>query len=201
MTELIYGYLLMIDLAIKAIARQLNLYIHQQLDIDEDAVVLSAPFDSDGGVASNVNGKLVVFLANVNKDTMPYNAVNSTDSSGTSSFSTAPSLYLNLYVLIASCFEAARYEESVKLLSHAVTCFQEHPVIDKYTHPELSDGIEKLMLDIENIEFSELSNIWSVLGGNYLPSILYKVRMVSISSNSVKSRLIKVGELDSLVSK
>ena len=79
----------------------------------------------------------------------------------------------------------------MKFLSYAVGCFQEQPIIDKSSNPELPDGIDKLILDIENINIHELSNLWGILGGKYQPSILYKVRMINFVSDAIDHREVK----------
>jgi hypothetical protein len=34
-----------------------------------------------------------------------------------------------------------------------------------------------------------MSNIWGVLGGRYLPSVLYRVRMVAVGGDAVRERV------------
>ena len=178
----------MFDLALKAVAQKLNRFMHQRFDLDEDVVVLSAPFDGKGDKASNVNDKLVVFLVNLQKDTVPNGGRVPSVAPQNSTLHTAQPLFLNLYVMVASCFDANRYDQSLRFLSAATECFQQQPVIDHHNMPELDTHLDKLILDIENIGIHELSNLWSILGGSYQPSILYKVRMVMIASDSITKR-------------
>ena len=182
----------MLDLALNAITNQLNRYMHIHFDLDEDAVMLTSPFDSEGNVSAQVNNKLVVFLANINKDTIPNNKLNSV----TSAFTSPKLLSLNLFVIIAASFDAARYKESLKYLSYAVSCFQQQPIIDSHIDPELSDSIEKLILDIENVNINDLSNMWGILGGQYIPSIMYKVRMLVFSGDTIDARSIAASSSD-----
>jgi len=179
----------MLDLALKAVTNQLNRYMHRHFDLDEDAVMLTSPFDSEGNASSQVNNKLVVFLANINKDSLSNNRPNSAGAI-TSSFSSPTPLSLNLYIIIAASFDAARYQESLTYLSYAVSCFQQQPVIDQHNSPDLSNSIDKLIMDIENIGINDLSNLWGVLGGQYIPSVMYKVRMLVFSADTINSRVI-----------
>ncbi len=181
----------MLDLALKSITNQLNRYMHQHFDLDEDAVMLTSPFDSEGNASTQVSNKLVVFLTNINKDTT-FNNLPSSGSSTTTSFTSPRPLSLNLYVLVAASFDTARYQESLKYLSHAMSCFQQQPIIDRHNSPELADSIERLILDIENVDINDLSNLWGILGGQYIPSILYRVRMVVFTSDAIDSRVISV---------
>lgn len=181
----------MLDLALKSITNQLNRYMHQHFDLDEDAVMLTSPFDAEGGVSTQVNNKLVVFLANINKDTT-FNNLPASGFTATTSFTSPRPLSLNLYVVVAASFDVARYQESLKYLSSAMSCFQQQPIIDRHSSPELTDSIERLILDIENVDINDLSNLWGILGGQYIPSILYRVRMVIFTSDAIDSRVISV---------
>ena len=67
-------------------------------------------------------------------------------------------------------------------------------MINHQTAPEMDGRIEKLILDIENLSIQDLSNLWGSLGGKYLPSILYKVRMVAFDTEDVVGRTPVVGE-------
>ena len=165
--------------------------MHQHFDLDEDAVMLTSPFDSEGNASTQVSNKLVVFLTNINKDTT-FNNLPASGSSTTTSFTSPSPLSLNLYVLVAASFDTARYQESLKYLSHAMSCFQQQPIIDRHSSPELADSIERLILDIENVDINDLSNLWGILGGQYIPSILYRVRMVVFTSDAIDSRVISV---------
>jgi hypothetical protein len=61
-------------------------------------------------------------------------------------------------------------------------------VFDHQNTPELDSRIDKLMLDIENLGISDLSNLWGILGGKYMPSVLYRMRMVAIDSGQLSGQ-------------
>jgi hypothetical protein len=65
-------------------------------------------------------------------------------------------------------------------------------VIDRVNSPDLDDRIEKLILDIENTPPQAMSNIWGVLGGRYLPSVLYRVRMVAVGGEEIRERVPRI---------
>lgn len=92
-----------------------------------------------------------------------------------------PPVYLNLYLLFA--FDFAKYDTSLAHLSRTIELFQaqrwfsaENSVAANPFPAEL----EKLTFEMVNLGFEELNNLWSVLGGTYLPSAVYKVRLVRI---------------------
>ncbi len=87
-----------------------------------------------------------------------------------------PNLYLNLYVLFAANF--TDYSQSLKFLSLIIKFFQSHRLFDRDNSPTLSSEIEKLTLELVNLPFTEQREVWAALGMSYMPSVIYKVRMV-----------------------
>jgi hypothetical protein len=43
--------------------------------------------------------------------------------------------------------------------------------------------VEKLTLDLNTLSFQDMNNLWGILGSKYLPSVLYKLRLISIEEN------------------
>ena len=178
----------MIDAAISHIAGQLNQYLKRSFDLNEDIVVVSNILEQDGSVASNVANKLVMFLINVERDTTPSRPQNSQTTGLDRSIISYPPIYLNLYLMVAGHFNGSNYPEALKFLSNTISFFQRHPVFDHKNTPELDSRIDKLALAIENLNIKDLSTLWSAITGKYLPSIIYKVRMVAFDSEDVRLR-------------
>jgi hypothetical protein len=84
--------------------------------------------------------------------------------------------------MFAATFSGVNYPEALKFISQTIAFFQGRPVIDHQNTPDLDPRIDKLMLDIENLNAAELSNLWGILRGTYMPSILYRMRMVTIDA-------------------
>ena len=79
--------------------------------------------------------------------------------------------------------ETTRYEDGIKKLEHVIRCLQEQDVFYINGTTEVDPGTEnhtKLILDMESLKISELNQLWSILGNKYMPSVLYKMRMISI---------------------
>ena len=87
-----------------------------------------------------------------------------------------PTLFLNLYVLFAANF--TDYSQSLKFLSLIIKFFQSHRLFDRHNSPTLSSEIEKLTLELVNLPFTEQREVWASLGISYMPSVIYKVRML-----------------------
>lgn len=101
--------------------------------------------------------------------------------------------------MMAANFTGSKYPEALKFLSSIISFFRKNRVINRQTTPEMDTRIEKLILDIENLSIQDLSNLWGFLGGKYLPSILYRVRMVAFDSEDVVGRVPVVSEPKSTV--
>lgn len=106
-----------------------------------------------------------------------------------------PELKLNLYVLVSANFNGTAdanddYKEGLKQLSKVISFFQAHTVFTPDKYPLLAsedENIQKLVVDLYSYSFEQLYNFWSVIGAKYLPSVLYKVRLLRIQEREVFS--------------
>jgi len=178
----------MIDAAVGHIASELNQHIRRTYSLNEDMVVVSNLLEQDGSVSVHVNNKLVVFLVNIEKDTVPQQPAHMARPDGGRSVVSSAPLYLNLYVMIAGNFSGSNYTEGLKFISTAISFFQRQPVMDQQNTPALDKRIDRLMLDIENLGMHNLSGLWGMLSGRYLPSVLYKMRMMTFDAGDVQQQ-------------
>jgi hypothetical protein len=170
--------------AMGLIARQLNEGLRRSLQTAEDPVVLSGLVDSDGGAAPQVTNKLAIFLVNVERE-LSSRAPGRVDTSGSRIGLKPPPVNLNLLLMFAANFNSANYAEALKFLAGTVAFFQARPVIDHRNSPELERDIERLVLELEPLSLTDLSNLWGILGGHYVPSVMYRVRMLTIDAESI----------------
>ncbi|MDY0973396.1 DUF4255 domain-containing protein [Massilia sp. CFBP9012] len=186
----------MIDRAISQIAAQLNEYLRGLLGTSEDIVVVSNLLGPDGSPAPNVNNRVILFLTSIEKDTVSQRPPEGRGMA----FAGSQPLFLNIYLMVAANFTGANYPESLKFLSLVIGFFHRQPVIDHANSPDLDQRISKLVLDIENTSPQAMSNIWGVLGGRYLPSVLYRVRMVAVGGGDIQGRISPVTAPDASAS-
>lgn len=177
----------MIETAITHVADQLNQSLRSRFGLAEDLVVTSNLLEQDGGVVPEVANKMVVFLVNIEREALSYRAAAPHAGASRSVVTSAP-VALNLMVMFAANFSGRNYAEALKFLSGTIGFFQARPVFDHHNSPGLDSRIDKLALEIENLNTADLSNLWGILSGKYLPSILYRIRMVSIDEGQVISQ-------------
>lgn len=186
----------MIDAAIGQIAHQLNIAMRRSFRVADDLVVVSNLLEQDGSVATNASNKLAVFLVNIERETLPFppaRGARPATPGGRLGVVKAP-VHLNLSVMFAANFACSNYAEALKLISTAIAFFQSRPVLDHENTPDLDPRIDRLVLDIENLSLSDLSNLWGILSGKYLPSIVYRVRLVTIDANQLDSQVAPVSQ-------
>lgn len=93
-----------------------------------------------------------------------------------------PEQKLNLYVLFASYHNNNNnYQESLKLISHVISFFQARNVFNNEKYPQLGKEIEKLIVELCTLGFEQLNQLWTYVGGKYVPSVVYKIRMLVIN--------------------
>lgn len=190
----------MINLVTQLLAAQLNQYLRRTYDLNEDKVIVSNLLEMDGSVASNINNRLVIYLINIEKDAVASRYVTSQEADNRSVQRRVP-LSLNLFVMMTAHFTGDNYAEALKFLSNTISYFQSNPMFNHQNTPDMDRRIEKLILDIENLSIQDLSNLWGSLGGKYLPSILYRVRMITFDMDGITGQLPVVTEPQSTVEK
>lgn len=158
------------------------------LPSSDEVAVVCAPMGTDAGAAPEANDKLLVFLAGVLREPAALRNGRISGAGDRVAVSGSP-VSLNLLVMVAANLGGARYPEALKLLTQAVAVFQARPVLDHRNAPGLDPRISRLTMEIEDLDVTALSNLWGVLGGQYLPSVLYRVRMITIDGPDVQSQV------------
>ncbi|MBI1395190.1 MAG: DUF4255 domain-containing protein [Betaproteobacteria bacterium] len=187
----------MIDSAVLALATQLNEFLRRNANVAYDIVRASNLVEQNGNVVPDIDNRLVVFLVNVTKEPLPING-GGRGTGGLGRYVNGnPPVHMTLSVMVAANFNGRHYPDALKFLSNAISFFQRHPVFDHANTPDLDHRIERLVLEIENLNITDLSNLWGILSGKYVPSILYKVRMVTFDTKDVISQTPPISAEDS----
>ncbi|WP_251068874.1 DUF4255 domain-containing protein [Shewanella sp. NKUCC06_TVS] len=179
----------------ETIAYSLNQHLKIRFQLSEDIVVISSLANQDGSVCSNVNNKIVLFITSIEKET---SMVQASREISHSKYLMAKPIFINLYIMVSANFTGSNYGESLKFISSVIAFFQVNSVFNHQNHPDMNKGIDKIVLDIENVPIQDLSSIWGMLGAKYVPSILYKVRMITIDAKAEISRINEISEIDTI---
>ena len=174
----------MIDQVLTFLNTRLDQYLRLKLDPSNSnsfiqvANIAWNDSETSGSNGTNSPANAFITLVNIEEDRIsksPENYVRQ----GSESIYKSPKIYLNLYVLFA--VNLSSYTESLKRLSFIIQFFQYQNVFTPLSSPDLPAGVEKLILDLNTLSFQDMNNLWGILGSKYLPSVMYKMRMISIS--------------------
>lgn len=185
----------MIDKALTFISSFLNKEIKLNHGIDDDLVVVSSLINPDGSVTEAIENKIVLSIINLEHETTA-NSNTTYPTGGNNNFGKkAPPVYINLYLLVAANYNSGNYIEALKILSSVIGIFQSNTYFTKLQNPEMPSQIDKLTFEIFNLPINELSHIWSGIGAKYVPSILYKMRMITINEGFITKEIAGVSGL------
>lgn len=174
----------MINKALQFTGDILNQFLKKRLGLTESKVLLNNLVEANGGIPAANQNKVVVSLINIEKETIKqfYNRNQKTD--GGDFADIHPSERYNLDILISCHFDD--YSETLKFLTAVISFFQANTFIDAQAVPSIPDGLIKLEYEIEKINYQQMQSLWTAMGAKYQPSVIYKMRLVTIQSNEVR---------------
>lgn len=186
----------MIDKALDFLRAELNAYLKLKTG-DDKKINLSAIVDQAGSTVVG-DGTIGMMMVNVEEDRASKEQLPQTVMiNGKYSFIN-PELHLNLYVLFASNHTV--HTEALKLLSHIVRYFQGKNVFENQESPEMGEDIEKLIVDLYTLGFEQQNQLWASIGAKYMPSLVYRVRMIVINEKRAVAATPAVSRLDTALS-
>lgn len=96
-----------------------------------------------------------------------------------------PPYHLNFTLLFSATH---KYETALPLLEDVLLFFQKKNVFTPENTPELMTAapeVEMMIFDMMNINLEQVHQLWSTLGGHYMPSFIFKLRMLTVLDKSV----------------
>ena len=130
---------------------------------------------------NGLNGDVIVSLINIEENRISRNPENFVrTASGT--FFKNPAVHLYITLFFTSVRQVSSYQPALRDIQNIIGFFQRKFVFDHSNTPLLDNNLEQLVLDMVSLNLQQLHEIWSVLGGRYFPSVVYRMRMVTIDS-------------------
>jgi hypothetical protein len=175
----------LIDRAISLVAQRLNQHLRGRFGVADDLVAVTALTDAEGKPATAARNRLVLFVTGIAHDPVARGAGGRPMAyAGRMPLGEAP-VHLNVDLMLASNFDADNYLEALKILSNAVQFFQATPVFDRLSAPEMDPGLQQLALEIRNLDTDAAGQLWGIIGGRYVPSVLYRMRTIAIDAGAL----------------
>lgn len=176
----------MIHSVLPSIIGSLNEYIRNELNLQEDMVLLTNPVDIKGNVNSQIENKLCVFLQSLEEERLIKNGSYQTNGGMN------PPMHFSLYLMFVANFPDPNYLESLRYISLVLEYFQGTRVFDRSNSPLLSVNVERISMEYVNLSIPELNNIWSLFGLKYMPSVLYKLKLVSFTNSLIREDISSI---------
>jgi hypothetical protein len=188
----------MIDLALNFLNTQLDNYLRDKLDPTNHSPFIQlaniAWNDADNSVSpKDPSSSAFITLVNIEEDRISKSPEGFTRNNNNSIVYKNPQIYLNLYVLFS--VNLSSYSESLKRLSLIIQYFQYKNVFTTLNSSGLPAGVDKLILDLSTLSFQDMNNLWGILGSKYLPSVMYKLRLIKISEEFAQGDAALIHEI------
>jgi hypothetical protein len=183
----------MIDKALRFLTDEMNAYLDLQNGnpAGESLIVLTNVADDSSGGWAIPSQKLGVSLINIEEEKVfkeqqtQYRNINGDFEQYN------PEIKLNLYMLVCANFVSEngddKYEQGLKQLSRIVSFFQGKNVFTPDNSPAMDANLRKLIVELYSYTFEQQYNFWTILGAKYLPSVLYKVRLLAYQEKRVQN--------------
>ena len=175
----------MIAQALNAIIGQLNSYIGL---VDPEVILgnislIDAFQDSS---AQNLNDRVIASVINIEQEeslrNIPFRRSISGPNGLPEGVERQPEIYLNIYVLFGA--NKQDYNIALQRIAQVIAFFQRLYVFTPANTPVLAGlNVNKLIFDLYSTSFEELNQMWSVMGGKYIPSVVYKMRLGMIQDS------------------
>jgi len=174
----------MIEDALNSLASELNEYLRLKHDLTEEKALVTGLVDIEGKTAVEGENKITITLLHVEEESVLKSGVHSRQVDGQSVYANPP-IHTNIYVLFSAFFASSNYGEALKYLSDVLAFFQGKYSFNRQNTPALPESIDKLLVEMYKTSFQELSHLWGMVGAKQLPSVIYKVRMLTFDQGRV----------------
>jgi hypothetical protein len=188
----------MIDKVIKTITDELTSYLDIVGGLEEPAkniIEIAHLFNSSGEANPT---ELGVTLVNIEEDRIN-RAIDPYINTDEGIQRVNPQLKLNLFVLFTANFDS-NYTESLKFISYVIRFFQGKSVFTTENTPALDPEVKKIIVELHPMSFEQQNYLWGMVGGKYLPSALYKFRLLVVQENMSTEAVSKIEEINENIS-
>lgn len=190
----------MVSEALNTIVALINNYILPG-HTDEPLVLANISKVNDGDeFTQNMKDKLVLSIVNVEEDKVAKSPENYIRENSLIRYKN-PAMHLNLTVLFAATHDD--YTTALRQLEKVIRFFQIKNVFTPENTAELNQTntvngffIEKIIFDWVNLNLEQVHQLWTTLGGHYMPSVVFKLRMITIDENIIQREAKPIKEID-----
>lgn len=175
--------------ALECIRRSLDEYLFDPSANVPSKVVLSNLIDPNGKSVPGTQDKIVMILASIFHETTISTFTPTRQSENGDFVTKSPPLYVGLYVVFYANMTHSNYEQGLSAISSTISYFQQNPSFTQQTIPDLNPAIERLTFEFKNVDLLDWNHVVGMLGVNYMPSVMYKVRLLPFDGRAIGGRV------------
>lgn len=116
-----------------------------------------------------------------------------------------PPVEIDLFILFVA--NNSDYPTALRDLSDVIEFFQSNPVFDSQKYPTLNASvadpvnkvwqlIERLSFKLVSLTFDQQNNLWGMLSSKYMPSAVYRVKMLTVFETKSDEKVAAITEFD-----
>ena len=182
----------MIGQIVNIVADELNAYFRsfgrEGLN-NQQRVTLETLVNQEGRVSSSLNDSIVMSVINIEEDRVSRSWDKHRQRIDGRVEVLKPELKLNIYLLFVAYYpntaqgnttDNELYRQGLDDLALIIQFFQSRNVLDASNTPALPARVGKLIFEMNSLTFEQQNHLWGSLGAKYLPSVLYKMRLIVI---------------------
>src|SRR6185295_4731012 len=137
---------------LEQIRKRLNEFLWNAAPREDEWVVLSNLVDAQGQPLETAQDKLVMFLANVQRENVISTYNPNVPVAGNRFAVTAAPIYIDLFLLFYANFSGKNYAEGLSALTQTIIFFQQNLWLTHDTLPGLDPRIDKLTFEMTNLD-------------------------------------------------
>ncbi|MEA3354649.1 MAG: DUF4255 domain-containing protein [Campylobacterota bacterium] len=171
----------MIGELLNLVAKEVSRYIDSQIKLPsgKKSVVLHKPNNLKGEIDLPDNS-ISLSLINIEEELSARDSMVQKQVIDGKVYKQEPAVNVNLQIIFIANFQND-YINELNCITKIIEFFQQKSSFTPSNTKELANfGIDKLIFKLNTLPVEEQHNIWSILGGSYQPSIVYKVGLITI---------------------
>jgi len=179
----------MVYKTLEIVKDQLSQFLEIQFS-ESDMAVLENISKVDDNTVTTMDNKVVLTLVTLQEEAALKNIPNVRLKNGKTEYRNTP---VNAHIFVLVTANRDTYQKSLAALSSVAAYFQHKKVFTNENSPisptiTTLSGITSFKFTVELFSqtFEQHNHIWGALGGKSLPSILYKISIVSIEYDAVQ---------------
>jgi len=194
----------MIGNILQIIAREVSEFIDASSEIPsgKKSVVLHKP-NSVSGEFNLPDNAISLSLLNIEEELSSKTSMPQKRVENRKVYTQNPAVNINLQIIFIANF-ANDYINELNYITKVIEFFQQKTAFT----PQNTKGldafkIDKLSFKLNTLALNEQGNVWGLLGGKYMPSIVYRVGLIPIQDEEKLSevKIVKTVDIDSDIKK